>query len=454
MGHTLTYTLDVRNDGPSTATGVGVTDNLPSGTSYQSATASQGSCSEAGGTVSCSLGTLASGGSASVEIEVTANADGTITNSASVDGDQADPDGADNSDSEDTTVRPLSDLSITKSDDPDPVFVGHTLTYTLDVRNDGPSTATGVGVTDNLPSGTSYQSATASQGSCSEAGGTVSCSLGTLASGGSASVEIEVTANADGTITNSASVDGDQADPDGANNSDSERHDGRGAGVREPGAARRGQQRRHAAHGHRDREDGERASVPERDGSLHRPGLRQYDRLLLDEHQRPVHLHLHGAGPARSRHDRRVRRHQRRRDPQPGEPEAVPATKAWVAPATAPGHVTGGGQVLNPAANDKIAFGFNAKTQNGTPKGECNVVDPSTDTQVKCTDATSIVVSGTHATIFGNAQVNGVATTYRIDVDDLVESGRNRDTFRIRTASGYDVGGLLTNGNIQIHKGS
>jgi hypothetical protein len=43
------------------------------------------------------------------------------------------------------------------------------------------------------------------------------------------------------------------------------------------------------------------------------------------------------------------------------------------------------------------------------------------------------------------------STTYRIDVDDLVESGRNKDTFRIRTANGYDVGGLVTNGNIQIH---
>ena len=135
-----------------------------------------------------------------------------------------------------------------------------------------------------------------------------------------------------------------------------------------------------------------------------------------------------------------------------GEPEAVPATKAWVAPATAPGHVTGGGQFLNAAGNDKIAFGFNAKSKDGTTQGECSVVDPSTDTHVKCTDATSVAISGTHATIFGNAKINGVSTTYRIDVDDLAEPGRNRDTFRIRTASGYDVGRVLTGGNIQIHK--
>jgi hypothetical protein len=41
---------------------------------------------------------------------------------------------------------------------------------------------------------------------------------------------------------------------------------------------------------------------------------------------------------------------------------------------------------------------------------------------------------------------------YRIDVDDLAEPGRNKDTFRIRTASGYDVGCVLVGGNIQIHK--
>ena len=110
--------------------------------------------------------------------------------------------------------------------------------------------------------------------------------------------------------------------------------------------------------------------------------------------------------------------------------------RGW--PATAPGHVTGGGQFLNAAGNDKIAFGFNAKSKDGTTQGECSVVDPSTDTHVKCTDATSVAISGTHATIFGNAKINGVSTTYRIDVDDLAEPGRNRDTFRIRTASGYD----------------
>ena len=135
----------------------------------------------------------------------------------------------------------------------------------------------------------------------------------------------------------------------------------------------------------------------------------------------------------------------------PGEPEAVPATKAWVLPTSTAGHVTGGGQISNSLANDKIAFGFNAKSDANGVKGECTVVDPSTDTMIKCIDATVVNTSGTHATIFGNARVNGVATTYRIDVDDLTKPGTGNDTFRIQTGSGYTVGGTLKSGNIQIH---
>jgi uncharacterized repeat protein (TIGR01451 family) len=48
---------------------------------------------------------------------------------------------------------PAVDLSLTKADAPDPVSVGGVLTYTLDVKNNGPSSATGVSLTDLLPKG-------------------------------------------------------------------------------------------------------------------------------------------------------------------------------------------------------------------------------------------------------------------------------------------------------------
>ena len=63
-----------------------------------------------------------------------------------------------------------------------------------------------------------------------------------------------------------------------------------------------------------------------------------------------------------------------------------------------------------------------------------------------------LVVAGTHATFSGNAEINGAPTMYHIDVDDLGEPGTLRDTFKIVTDSGYSAAGVLTGGNIQIHK--
>jgi uncharacterized repeat protein (TIGR01451 family) len=113
---------------------------------------------------------------------------------------------------------PSADLSITKDGLPNPVTVGSNLTYTITVTNNGPSGATGVTVSDSLPSGMTFVSATPSQGSCSGMT-TVSCSLGSLGNGGSATVTIVVTPTQAGGFSNTAMVTGNEADPNGANNS-------------------------------------------------------------------------------------------------------------------------------------------------------------------------------------------------------------------------------------------
>ena len=106
-----------------------------------------------------------------------------------------------------------ADLSITKTDSPDPVNVGDSLLYTITVTNNGPGNATGVTVTDTLPSGITLVSVTPSQGSCSGTL-TVSCSLGNIENGASATVMIVVIPTVAGTICNSASVTGNESDPD------------------------------------------------------------------------------------------------------------------------------------------------------------------------------------------------------------------------------------------------
>ena len=109
------------------------------------------------------------------------------------------------------------DLSITKTDRPDPVFVGASLTYTLTVRNAGPDTATNVTVADSLPAATRFVSVRSSQGVCT-GGPVVRCSLGTLASGGAATVTIVVRPLEPGALINSATVVGAEPEANTANN--------------------------------------------------------------------------------------------------------------------------------------------------------------------------------------------------------------------------------------------
>ena len=116
---------------------------------------------------------------------------------------------------------PAADLVVSKSDSPDPVEVGRELTYEIAVRNDGPDPAAGVTVTDALPGTVDFGSASASQGSCSGTA-TVTCALGTIASGASATVTIRVTPTSDDDLSNTASADSTTGDPNEANNTDTE----------------------------------------------------------------------------------------------------------------------------------------------------------------------------------------------------------------------------------------
>src|SRR6476646_7461203 len=117
-----------------------------------------------------------------------------------------------------------ANLKVTKSDSPDPVRVGATLTYSIAVENLGPSPASGVTVIDDLPKGVDLVSATGPGGPCAIQKQKVTCAVGSLDpigvdyGGTSAAVTIAVVPRAAGTIRNSASVKGDQKDPVNSNN--------------------------------------------------------------------------------------------------------------------------------------------------------------------------------------------------------------------------------------------
>jgi uncharacterized repeat protein (TIGR01451 family) len=219
LGEDLTYHLTVTNNGPSAASGIQVTDVLPAGATYVSAASSQGTCSGTS-TVVADLGELASGASATVTIVVHPTAEATYVNSASATSSSADMKQTNNSASVSTTVvLSPADVALAMTA-PASVKIGNDLAYSLTVTNHGPYAASGIQMTDVLPAGATYVSATASQGSCSGTS-TVVASLGALASGASATVAIVVHPTAEGTYANTANVTSSSAtsDPDLANNS-------------------------------------------------------------------------------------------------------------------------------------------------------------------------------------------------------------------------------------------
>jgi len=111
-----------------------------------------------------------------------------------------------------------SDLVVSTVVSADPIQTGQPLTYTVRVANSGPDTAAGVILTDDIPKGTVFVSASSGQGSCSHSSGTVTCAIGTMNNGSAVTVVTVVNAPAaTGTITNSAIVTSASIDPANAN---------------------------------------------------------------------------------------------------------------------------------------------------------------------------------------------------------------------------------------------
>lgn len=237
-GQNLTYDFSITNNGPSTAVNVVVTDLLSASLSVVSITSSGGTCNAGtpGSVAStCTFDSMAAAAVETMQIVTRVNAsvpDGTILfNNAQVSSDTADSNNANDLATTATTVNGSADLSIDKSDSPDPVVAGSNLTYTMRVSNAGPSVATSVQVSDTLPLEVDFLSAVISHGSgtCEALAGSptvVNCSVGTIAVGDYVDVIIQVQVKADTPedteLLNSATVSSATDDPNEANNTDTE----------------------------------------------------------------------------------------------------------------------------------------------------------------------------------------------------------------------------------------
>ncbi|MBL0230570.1 MAG: DUF11 domain-containing protein [Moraxellaceae bacterium] len=219
---TATYLVTVSNQGPSVATNVVVTENLPfTYLTYQSATPSQGTCNPpVSNVMTCNLGNLEAGASATITIVMDAPIVGTDTNTVSVTATETDTNLANNSVSENTTVQLGADLSFSKLATPDPVIAGNAVFYYLKVKNNGPANASNTVITDTLPVGIVFNSYTASQGSCNHTAGVVTCNLGLLLNSGTAQVTLVATAMVGGVQSNTATASSSTPDPNPVDNTD------------------------------------------------------------------------------------------------------------------------------------------------------------------------------------------------------------------------------------------
>ncbi len=112
----------------------------------------------------------------------------------------------------------IPDAVLSASASPDPVQIGTLLAYELVVSNSGYTTATNVVLTDVLDANTDFASASSTQGSCSESGGTVTCNLNSLAVGNMITVTVNVTPTLAGTVTNTVSVAINEPEVSNSNN--------------------------------------------------------------------------------------------------------------------------------------------------------------------------------------------------------------------------------------------
>lgn len=218
-GSNLTYTITVTNYGPSTAKAVILSQTLPTGAIFVSATTSQGISQYSGGTVTCNFGSIGALRGATATIVVNPSVIGIASSTATVGSGQLDPDPSNNSV---TVLRrvvpPSADLTVTVSDSPDPIYVGGNLTYNISVTNRGPTTANAVVLTNVLPATASFVSASSTQGSFINAGGTIIYNLGTIEGGANALVTIVVQPILVGSISETSTVGSEQADLFPANN--------------------------------------------------------------------------------------------------------------------------------------------------------------------------------------------------------------------------------------------
>jgi len=225
----LSYTLTITNNGPSQATGVIVTDNLPNNVINVVATPSQGSCEHdtATNTVTCQLNTLDINAKATITLTMTTPntvGNGSLVNKATVSSGQPDGNASNNTVTKTTSLQasvPTADLQLKIDPLSDPVGINNAVTYKITTTNNGPDAATTVKVVHTLPAQMTFVSSNDSQCTYQLASRKLTCNYATLATESLISTEIIVntpSVTSTDEITLTSTVTSSEFDPVQTNN--------------------------------------------------------------------------------------------------------------------------------------------------------------------------------------------------------------------------------------------
>ena len=207
VGDVITYTITVNNAGPSTATGVEVKDILPFGLTF----VGSADFTNAAGTLTASNLTVAVGTPKLLTFTAKVTGNQEINNKAEISkSDQFDPNSQPNTGTEDgqddtdnALITPqVADLSLKKLATPLSANVGDNITYTIQVSNAGPSTATNVEVKDILPAGLTLVNA----GNFTNNAGTLTATIPSLAVGVTQNLTFTAKLTQAGNVTNAAEI--------------------------------------------------------------------------------------------------------------------------------------------------------------------------------------------------------------------------------------------------------
>lgn len=232
------FSVTITNNGPDPAATVQLTDPLPSGMSFVSATQNTGpsfSCSVpsvgTNGTITCTIATLNTGVTATFTFVGNIPAGTTpgtgFVNTATASSTTPDPNSGNDSGTATVTITATTDLFVSK-DGPGTAAAGSDVTFTITAGNGGPDDGN-ISLSDTLPGTMTFVSITQNSGPALPcptqptpgSGGTINC-MGTLAAG--ETVTYSLVANIPGgtspgtTFTNAATVSGNAFDPNSENN--------------------------------------------------------------------------------------------------------------------------------------------------------------------------------------------------------------------------------------------